>query len=79
MRGKLNQRGFHEQFKPIKKIGKGNFASVYLAEKLEDKVSYAVKAFSKEAAYSEDKGKECLIKEIDVMRALSHKNTMKLH
>ena len=79
MRGKLNQRGFHEQFKPIKKIGKGNFASVYLAEKLEDKVSYAVKAFSKEAAYSEDKGKECMIKEIDVMRALSHKNTMKLH
>ena len=31
---KLNQRGFHEQFKPKKKIGKGNFASVYLAEKL---------------------------------------------
>jgi hypothetical protein len=34
LRGKLNQRGFHEQFKPKKKIGKGNFASVYLAEKL---------------------------------------------
>lgn len=26
----LNQKGFHEVFKPIKKIGKGNFASVYL-------------------------------------------------
>lgn len=26
----LNQKGFHETFKPIKKIGKGNFASVYL-------------------------------------------------
>ena len=47
LRTKLNQRGFHEQFKPIKKIGKGNFASVYLAQKLEDGVSYAVKAFSK--------------------------------
>jgi hypothetical protein len=33
-----------------------------LAEKIEDGKSYAVKAFSKEAAYSEDKGKECLIK-----------------
>jgi hypothetical protein len=33
---KLNQRGFHELFKPIKKIGKGNFASVYLAMRLED-------------------------------------------
>ena len=31
LRGKLNQRGFHDQFKPKKKIGKGNFASVYLA------------------------------------------------
>jgi len=39
-------------FKPIKKIGKGNFASVYLAEKITDKEKYAVKAFSKEAAYS---------------------------
>lgn len=59
---KLNQRGFHEQFKALDKIGKGNFASVYLVEKHEDKNRYAVKAFSKEAAYSEEKGKECLIK-----------------
>ena len=64
LKEKLNQRGFHEQFKPKKKIGKGNFASVYLAEKLEIGKSFAIKAFSKEAAYSEDKGKECLIKEI---------------
>lgn len=47
LKSKINQRGFHEQFKPKKKIGKGNFASVYLAEKLEDGKSYAVKAFSK--------------------------------
>lgn len=53
LKSRINQRGFHEQFKPKKKIGKGNFASVYLAEKLEDGKSYAVKAFSKEAAYSE--------------------------
>ena len=44
---KLNQRGFHEIFKPIKKIGKGNFASVYLVYKHEDGHKYAVKAFSK--------------------------------
>jgi hypothetical protein len=50
---KLNQRGFHEIFKPIKKIGKGNFATVYLVIKHEDGKKYAVKAFSKEAAYSE--------------------------
>lgn len=78
MKSKVNQRGFHEQFKPKKKIGKGNFASVYLAEKTEDGKSYAVKAFSKEAAYSEEKGKECLIKEIEIMRSLRHKNCMRL-
>lgn len=45
--GRLNQRGFHDLFKPIKKIGKGNFASVYLVIKHEDGKKYAVKAFSK--------------------------------
>jgi len=40
-------------FKPIKKIGKGNFATVYLVNKLEDNEKYAVKAFSKEGTYSE--------------------------
>ena len=78
LRPRLNQRGFHEQFKAKKRIGKGNFASVYLVEKVEDGRSYAVKAFSKEAAYEEDKGKECLIKELDVMRALNHRNCMRL-
>lgn len=79
LKDRVNQRGFHEQFKPKKKIGKGNFASVYLAEKIETGRNYAVKAFSKEAAYSEDKGKECLIKEIEIMRALNHRNCMRLH
>ena len=41
----------------MKKIGKGNFASVYLVYKQEDGKKYAVKAFSKEAAYSEENGK----------------------
>lgn len=47
LKKKLNQRGFHQQFKPLDKIGKGNFAVVYLVRKLEDKKLYAVKAFSK--------------------------------
>ena len=34
-------------FRVFKKIGKGNFASVYLAERIEDNVKMAVKAFSK--------------------------------
>lgn len=47
LEARLNIKGFHNLFKPIKKIGKGNFASVYLAERLEDKKMVAVKAFSK--------------------------------
>ena len=65
---KINQRGFHDLFKHVKKIGKGNFASVYLVVKHEDQKKYAVKAFSKEATYSEDFGKESLMKEIEIMR-----------
>lgn len=53
LKGRINQRGFHQQFKALDKIGKGNFASVYLVQKHEDKTRYAVKAFSKQAAYSQ--------------------------
>lgn len=78
MKGHLNQLGFHEHYKPLKKIGKGNFASVYLVESFKDQRQYAVKAFAKEAAYSEQKGKECLIKEIEIMRHLNNPHNMKL-
>lgn len=76
---KLNLLNFHTHYKAIKKIGKGNFASVYLVEKADSGVSYAVKAFSKECVYSQDKGKESLINEIEIMRALDHINVIKLH
>jgi serine/threonine protein kinase len=44
---KINQRNFHKLFKAKKKIGKGAFATVYLAERLRDHKLVAVKAFSK--------------------------------
>jgi serine/threonine protein kinase len=50
---KLSQGGFHKTYRPIKKIGKGSFASVYLAIRLEDDKKFAVKAFSKENCYAE--------------------------
>jgi len=49
---RINQRNFHKLFKAKKKIGKGAFATVYLAERLMDKRMFAVKAFSKEKQYS---------------------------
>lgn len=54
---KINQRNFHQLFKAKKRIGKGAFATVYLAERLTDKKLVALKAFSKEKQYSGDKGK----------------------
>ena len=44
---KINQRNFHKLFKAKRKIGKGAFAAVYLAERLTDNKMVAVKAFSK--------------------------------
>ena len=65
-------------FKAKKKIGKGAFATVYLAERLRDRKMVAVKAFSKEKQYSGDKGRESLENEVKLMRRVSHSNVMKL-
>jgi serine/threonine protein kinase len=53
----LNQRNFKTYFQAIKKLGKGNFASVYLCKQLKDGKLFAVKAFSKEENYGQEKGK----------------------
>lgn len=39
----------------------------------------AVKAFSKELSFSQEKGKESLMNEIKLLRTLNHKNVLKLH
>jgi serine/threonine protein kinase len=44
---KIKQKNFHQYFKPIKKLGKGNFASVYLAHNKKKDTLVAVKAFVK--------------------------------
>lgn len=68
---KINQKGFHEMFKPLKKLGKGNFASVYEVERLTDGMRFAVKAFSKQSCFAAKNGKESLINELNIMRQLS--------
>ena len=64
----MNHLEFHHLFRVYKKIGKGNFASVYQSERLEDHKDMAVKAFSKNIAFNEENGKEALINEITTMR-----------
>jgi serine/threonine protein kinase len=58
---KINQKGFHAMFKPVRKLGKGNYATVYEAERLTDHKSFAIKAFSKQNTYCATHGKESLI------------------
>jgi len=53
----IHQKGFHERFKPIRILGKGNFATVYEVTRIEDGKKFAVKAFSKQNCFSTDKGK----------------------
>lgn len=44
----VTRSNFHLFFKPIRRLGKGCFASVYLAEDVRIKRQTAVKAFSKD-------------------------------
>jgi serine/threonine protein kinase len=67
----MNQKGFHEMFKPIRKLGKGNFATVYEAERLTDHTKFAVKAFLKQSIINSKNGKESLINELAVLRQLN--------
>ena len=78
--GRLIQTDFHTKFGVIKMIGKGSFAKVYLVNnKEDDNKQYAVKAFSKEFLMTQNKGKESLINEIDIMQKVKHPNIINLY
>lgn len=76
----LNQLGFHLLYKPVKKLGKGGFATVYEVERLNDNRHFAVKAFSKQNTINSDNPSHrvTLLNEINIMRALDSPNIIKL-
>jgi calcium-dependent protein kinase len=74
----MNQFNFHDLFKAEKRLGKGNFATVYLGVSLRDQKKVAIKAFGKEATFSQENGKEALINEIKITKMFNHPNLMKL-
>ncbi|CAK82004.1 unnamed protein product (macronuclear) [Paramecium tetraurelia] len=76
---RINQWQFHSMFRVFKKIGKGNFASVYQAERIEDNQLMAIKAFAKQPAYAEENGKNAIINELTIMRNLNNLHLMKLY
>lgn len=73
----ITRENFHEFFKPIKKIGKGNFASVYLARDLNKKREVAVKAFMKEIAFKGE-GRMAIENEIKIMRRVNSPSVVRL-
>ena len=64
LKTKLNQRGFHEQYRAIKKIGQGNFAKVYHVVNISSSTFFAAKCFSKSTLYEGKNGKRSLINEV---------------
>lgn len=50
-------KGFNEFYKPIRRLGRGSFATVYLVEHRYTFVRKAAKVFSKEGQKIEFKGK----------------------
>lgn len=73
----ITRQDFHEFFKPIQKIGKGNFASVYLAQDLKKNRQVAIKAFMKDIAFKGE-GKMAIENEIKIMRRVDSKSVVKL-
>lgn len=73
----ITRQDFHDFFKPIKKIGKGNFASVYLAQDLKKNRQVAIKAFMKEIAFKGE-GKLAIENEIKIMRRVNSKGVVRL-
>ncbi|CAD8145155.1 unnamed protein product [Paramecium pentaurelia] len=76
---RINQWQFHQMFRIYKKIGKGNFASVYLAQNIESGKNMAIKAFSKQVAYGEEHGKQAIQNELYIMRQLNHSHIMQMY
>ncbi|KRX00308.1 Protein kinase-like domain [Pseudocohnilembus persalinus] len=76
---RIIQKGFQYQYKIIKKLGQGGFASVFLVGKRENNEKFAVKIFSKQQLQKEKDGIQGLQNEIKIMRALKHVNLLKVH
>jgi serine/threonine protein kinase len=70
----ISHKGFNDYFKPLKRLGRGSFAAVYLIESKATGKRLAAKVFSREGQKLGYKGKEALEKEIENLKLLSHPN-----
>jgi serine/threonine protein kinase len=63
----------------IKEVGKGNYATVYLAQDLENHKQYCVKSMNKEIIRKTSRGPSAVISEIEIMRKVNHPMLVTLH
>lgn len=63
----------------IKQIGKGNFATVYLAEETESHAQFAIKFIDKEHVYHFPGGVGAVLSEVVIMKKINHPYVIKLH
>lgn len=70
----ISHRGFNEIFKPLKRLGRGSFAAVYLVEHKYTKQRLAAKVFSRQGQKVGFKGQEALENEIKMLKLLNHPN-----
>ncbi len=75
---RLTQKGFKRYYKVIKKIGKGNYGTVYLCKSTKDSRLVAAKVFKKEIYQKDEKERKALENEINIMRAVSSPYLVKL-
>lgn len=69
---------FRNYFDDVKVIGNGNFAKVYLVERMNTKRQFAVKVFDKNLFMNDKNEKECILNEIHILKNIDHKNLLKL-
>lgn len=68
--------GFRQQFRILQQLGKGHFASVYLAIEKSSGFRYAVKRFERRHGESQRSQTEGLQQEIAVLMSVSHPNVL---
>ncbi|OMJ83266.1 hypothetical protein SteCoe_15854 [Stentor coeruleus] len=70
---------FEEDYAIIKEVGKGNYATVFLVQDLENYQKFAVKQINKEVVKKSSRGPSAVISEIEIMRKISHPMMVKLY
>lgn len=77
LKREISHNGFNDIFKPLKRLGRGSFATVYLVQHKVTGEKFAAKVFSREIQKIGFMGHESLQTEINMLRTLEHQNIIR--